>query len=121
LTGEFDPAISGRSYVLDSSAVIALLNGQPGGEVVAALLFTSVISTINWAEVISWLGSYRNLRGVQLEEAREVLDQQGLIPVPVSLAHAENAGLLAPQTRAAGLSIADRVALTLAMEFDCRC
>lgn len=106
------------SYVLDASAVIALLNREPGVEVVGPILSSSIISTINWAEVITWIGTQRNLSGVVIDDARDILEGSGLTTVPVTEAQAEAAGLLEFQTRAAGLSLADRVALTLAMEFE---
>lgn len=108
--------MTGGTYVLDASAVIALLNHEAGAEVVAPVLSASMISTINWAEVVSWLSSPNNVRAVDIEDARDVLARHGLTTVPVTEAEAEGAGLLAPQTRSAGLSLADRVALTLAME-----
>lgn len=104
------------AYVLDSSAVIAFLNRQPGREVVEPLLGSSVISIINWAEVITWLISSRNLTSVDIEDARSLLEHLGLTTTPVTDAEAEVAGLLTTQTRQAGLSLADRVALTLGME-----
>lgn len=105
-----------HSYVLDASAVIAFLNQEPGREVVEPVLAISVISTINWAEVVSWLSSTRNLTGVDLDETRDVLERQGLSTTPVTQTQAEVAGLLTPQTRHAGWSLGDRMALTLAME-----
>ena len=44
LTGE-------RSCVLDASALLAMLQGEPGGEAVEELLQTAVISSVNWSEV----------------------------------------------------------------------
>jgi PIN domain nuclease of toxin-antitoxin system len=117
LIGAIEPAVR-YSYVLDSSAVIAFLNQEPGSHVVEPLFPVSVISTINWAEVITWLGTARNPSAVDLEAARNILDGRGLSTVEVTEAQAELAGLLNAQTRVAGLSLADRVALALAIEFD---
>lgn len=110
------PSIGSYSYVLDSSAVIAFLSREIGKEVVEPILGTSVISTINWAEVVTWLSSSRNLSAVDIEDARVLLEHLGLNTTQVTEAEAEVAGLLASQTRHAGLSLADRVALTLGME-----
>ena len=38
--------------VLDASALLAVLHGEPGGEAVEELLGTSAISSVNWSEVI---------------------------------------------------------------------
>ena len=110
-------AIGSYSYVLDSSAVIAFLNGEPGMEVVEPILDVSIISTINWAEVITWLTSSRNLLAVNVDDARALLEHWGLTTTPLTEAEAEVAGLLTVQTRQAGLSLADRVALAVGMEF----
>ena len=41
-------------WVLDASAVLAYLHGEPGaGAVAEALTGTSVVSAVNWAEVLS--------------------------------------------------------------------
>jgi PIN domain nuclease of toxin-antitoxin system len=66
--------------------------------VVEPLFPVSVISTINWAEVITWLGTARNPSAVDLEAARNILDGRGLSTVEVTEAQAELAGLLNAQT-----------------------
>jgi ribonuclease VapC len=40
------------NYVLDASALLALLQQEPGAEVVAAVLQDASISTVNWSEVL---------------------------------------------------------------------
>jgi ribonuclease VapC len=40
------------SYVLDASALLALLQQESGTEIVAAALQDSAISTVNWSEVL---------------------------------------------------------------------
>ena len=40
------------SYVLDASAILAFLHREPGSEIVEAALPVSVISCVNWAEVL---------------------------------------------------------------------
>ena len=109
-------AILGYSYVLDSSAVIAFLNREPGMEVIGPVLDVSVISTINWAEVVTWLSSGRNLSAAGINDARDLLEHRGLTTTPLTEAEAEVAGLLTSLTRQAGFSLADRVALALGME-----
>jgi len=43
------------SFVVDSSAVLAVINGEPGGEIVAALINDSLLSAVNFAEVMTKL------------------------------------------------------------------
>ena len=57
------------SSVLDSSAVLAFVNGEPGAEIVARLIGDSLISTVNFAEVVTKLVE----RSGSLELAREAL------------------------------------------------
>ncbi len=38
--------------VLDASALLAYLQDEPGSEAVAAVLAESVLSSVNWAEVV---------------------------------------------------------------------
>ena len=40
------------TVVLDASALLAYLKGEPGEEVVDSVLTESVISSVNWAEVV---------------------------------------------------------------------
>jgi ribonuclease VapC len=40
------------NFVLDASVVLALLQQEPGAEIVAAALQNSAISTVNWSEVL---------------------------------------------------------------------
>jgi ribonuclease VapC len=44
--------------VLDASAILALLHDEPGGDAVVALLPASVISSVNWAEVLQKSNRY---------------------------------------------------------------
>jgi ribonuclease VapC len=44
-------------YVLDASALLALVHGEPGAERVRAALGQAVISAINLAEVVGRLAS----------------------------------------------------------------
>lgn len=43
------------SIVLDASALLALLDKEPGTEVVAGALDRSVVSSVNWSEVLQKL------------------------------------------------------------------
>ena len=97
------------SVVLDASALLAYLQDEPGGEQVREVLAHSVMSTVNWAEVI---GKARD-DGVDTRGLCEDLSSLGLALEPFSAAQAETAGQLRERTRRFGLSLGDRACLAL--------
>ena len=99
-------------WVLDSSAIIALLMDEPGAERVTAVLPESVVSTVNLAEVVGVLLRKK----VPADIVRRTLDALRLVTVPLSEDAAFSAGLLEPRTRALGLSLGDRACIALAAE-----
>jgi PIN domain nuclease of toxin-antitoxin system len=104
-----------RHSVLDSSAVLAFLKGEPGGEALnEELLAQAAISTVNLAEVQSVL--VRD--GMTLEEAWEDACSTVASIEPFTAAHAKLAGSLIAQTRFRGLSLGDRACLALAITLD---
>ena len=96
--------------VLDASAVLALLNDEPGAEAVAEVLDDAVMSTVNVAEVIGKLVE----RGSSLEQARLALHTIAIEPVDFTLPLAERTGGMRLETRDRGLSLGDRACLALA-------
>ena len=102
-----------NKVVLDSSALLALLNREPGAEkLTPELLSKAACSTVNLAEVHGKLVS----RGMSENDAW----QAALTPVgeliEFTVAHAQAAGDLVRQTRAFGLSLGDRACLALGMD-----
>jgi PIN domain nuclease of toxin-antitoxin system len=97
------------SVVLDSSAVIALMKGEPGSDRVQAVLPEAIISVVNLAEVAAVLS-----RGSSPQRVRAAVAGIGVVAVPADEETAIAAGLLAPTTAAAGLSLGDRFCLALA-------
>ena len=99
-------------YLLDASAVLALIGNEPGADRVLPLLASSAITAINLAEVVKKLRE----RGVPLEEvAATISDLQ--IPLeagPADLPQAIQLGELAASGRAFGLSMGDSVCLAVA-------
>jgi ribonuclease VapC len=97
-------------FVLDASALLALIQAEAGSDRVAEVLGGAVISAINLAEVVTRLAD----RGVPGQAIRRQLTRLdlGVMPVDEDLAYA--AGLLRPATRALGLSLGDRVCIALA-------
>lgn len=105
------PAERGQGgYVLDASALLCLINGEPGAERVAAALPSSVISAVNLAEVATKL----NDLGAGVDEALALLAPLHLSVVPLDADVAHATGALRAATRAYGLSLADRACLALA-------
>lgn len=98
--------------VLDASAVLALLNEEPGHEQVMAVLPTAAIGTVNLTEVISKLCEH----GVPCEAALEAVQCLGVEIVVHSPALALRAGELRPVTKPFGLSLGDRACLALGRE-----
>jgi PIN domain nuclease of toxin-antitoxin system len=96
--------------VLDASAVIALLKGERGAEVVRAALPEAIVSAVNYAEVGSYLASV----GLGRAEILAVLGGTRLAVVPFDEAQALEVVRLRPLTRSLGLSLGDRACLALA-------
>lgn len=99
------------TYVLDASAVLAVLNQEAGAANVAPKLANSVMSVVNAVEV----GSKLVDRGMTPEAAWEVVDLLGITMAEFDLPLARTATQLRQQTRGGGLSLADRACLALAI------
>jgi len=96
--------------VLDSSALLAVLNGEPGAEkLTPELVSIATCSTVNLAEVHSKLVS----RGVTESDAWSATSYGVEEPEPFTVEHARIAGRLTSETRAFGLSLGDRACLAL--------
>jgi len=87
--------------VLDASALLGLLRSEPGAERVRALLPDASMSTVNLAEVVDHFA--RN--GAAEAKILEVLQLLPIKLVPFTDELATVAGMLAPLTRTAGLSL----------------
>lgn len=99
-------------YILDASALIAVLAQEKGMEAVTPHLPKSLISTVNLTEVATFMLD----KGFTVTEAREQLKElvPKIIPYDENLAFA--AAELRAKTRAYGLSLADRACLALAKQ-----
>lgn len=101
-----------NKIVLDASALLCLLNDEPGAERVANVLTRSVIGAANLAEVVSKLRE----RGLSLDEVKEALGGLHLDVRPLTPGQAMIIGDLRPMTKSLGLSLGDRACLALALE-----
>jgi PIN domain nuclease of toxin-antitoxin system len=99
-----------ENVVLDASAVLGLMDTEPGEDAVAAVLPGALLSSVNLAEVISKLAE----RGMPAEQAHADALALGIDVVPFDGYLALDAGALRPLTRRAGLSLGDRCCLALA-------
>lgn len=100
------------SVVLDASALLALLNQEPGTEAWSAVIGGSVISAVNLYEVVAKLAD----AGMPEAEIRDALDPLGLEVADFDAEDAYRAGMLRPRTRGFGLSLGDRACLALARQ-----
>ena len=96
--------------VLDASALLALMDAEPGEDAVAAVLPGALLSSVNLAEVVSKLAE----RGMPAAQAHADALALGIEVVAFDGDLALDAGVLRPLTRAAGLSLGDRCCLALA-------
>ncbi|HQR38462.1 MAG TPA: type II toxin-antitoxin system VapC family toxin [Blastocatellia bacterium] len=100
--------------VLDASAVLALLNQEPGGDRVETYLGEGVLSAVNAAEVLSKLVD----GGLTTPEAKESLLLLGLRIVDFDSYDAEIVASLRTRTKPKGLSLGDRACLGLGLRLD---
>jgi ribonuclease VapC len=97
--------------VLDASALLAYLKNEPGGDVVDGVLSESIMSSVNWAEVIQ----KSIVAGVDVDGMLDDLQVLGLRVEPFLPEDGEVVGRLWEQTRQAGLSLGDRACLSLGL------
>ncbi len=96
--------------VIDASALLALLNQEPGADAVEEHLDAAAISAVNWCE------AYGKIRqaGVGGDALVDGFTETGIEIRPFDAEDARLAGELVCLTRKAGLSLADRACLALA-------
>ena len=94
-------------HVIDTSAAVAYLLNEPGGEAVAPFLASALLSSVNLTEVVTRLvrGGHDPMR-VHYLGCRIVDHDTDL---------ADRAGRLWPATAHLGLSLGDRACLALAL------
>ncbi len=98
-------------YILDASAVLAVLNGEPGADFVNDRLPESALCVVNAVEV----GSRLVDAGMTPAAAREAINLLGLQTISFDAGLADLAIDLRPRTAAAGLSLGDRACLGTAI------
>jgi PIN domain nuclease of toxin-antitoxin system len=96
--------------VLDASALLALLHAEPGADTVEEAAEESVISAVNWSEVVQRLHPH----GVDARELRNDVSALGIAIVPFTAEDAEETAAYWTLARSHGLSLGDRACLGLA-------
>ena len=96
--------------VLDASAVLAVYFDEPGADRVRAALPGSLLSSVNYTEVI---GKCLD-RGEAFAAVLRKLAAMGLAVIAHDAQLARRAGELRPLTKRLGMSLADRACLALA-------
>ncbi len=99
-------------YVLDSSAILALMFLEPGKDRVEEVLDEAIVGRINATEILTKLIE----RGASLTEAVESLDDLGLPTVEFDEAQSRKIAELRPLTKHLGLSLGDRACLALSIQ-----
>ena len=98
------------AIVFDSSVLIAILRQEPGSDVGEQSLNDALISTVNLAEVATYLA--RN--SVPPETINDALAAFPIVVVPFDREQGLIAGCLYPACKSLGLSLGDRACLALA-------
>lgn len=101
-------------FVLDASALIAMLRGERGATKVAAEIASASMSVVNYAEVVSHFIH----AGMPGQDVDAMLDPLPIQLVPVDHELARTAGKLRALTASPGLSVGDRFCLALAKRDD---
>lgn len=106
--------MSDTHYMLDASAVLAMLLGEAGGDEVRKRLPASQISAVNLSEVVAKLQE----GGVPDDVITSSLAELDFDVLAFDQEQASRAGLLRGATRGAGLSLGDRACLSAAATRD---
>jgi ribonuclease VapC len=101
---------------LDASAIIALLNGETGADIVAEHLDAAIISSVNYCEVASYM------MGMDIDA--QALDSVLAPTLPniinFNIEQATLAAALRKDTKKFGLSLGDRACLALGLYENCK-
>jgi ribonuclease VapC len=101
------------SIVLDSSVILAHVNDEPGASRAEPFFGDAMISSVNFAEVVTKLAE----RGASLGLIRQAIARYGLQIALFDEGLAERTGELRARTKGLGLSLGDRACLALAERF----
>ena len=97
-------------FVLDSSAVLALLKPEPAKLDLAPLMAGNAIASVNYSEVADYFAR----QGHPRQLIAEMLTNLDMDIIVVDAELALDAAMMKPLTRKLGLSLGDRCCLSLA-------
>lgn len=97
------------SCVLDASALLALINGEAGSDIVVSQLPNAAMLSVNFGEVAAKLTDIEWTES----EIRQALGALAIDVMPFDQELAYRSGLLRSQTKSLGLSFGDRACLAL--------
>ena len=103
------------SAVLDASALVAFIQEESGfRRARAAIERGALISTINWAEVLSDMSERGEPVGISIRRVQSIVEATGSLGlVPFDETQAAETAQLRVLTKSLGLSLADRACLAL--------
>ena len=106
---QINSKLKGKKFLLDTSALIALLKKESGYEVIENVIASSTISSVNLSELVAVL----TRSGVSEQDIDEIISD--LVPeiVPFCEAISIKTGKLAKLTQNYGLSLGDRACIAL--------
>jgi PIN domain nuclease of toxin-antitoxin system len=102
--------MSAVTWVLDTSALLAVLREEHGADRVYPMLDTAIMSSVNLAEAATVLVQ----SGQSIRSASSALDAYRVPAIDFTVEHAFEAARLRPLTAKQGLSLGDRACLALA-------
>jgi ribonuclease VapC len=97
------------SCVLDASALLALINGETGSDIVISQLPDAVMLSVNFGEVVAKLTDI----GWEEIKIRQELETLNIEVIAFDQELSYRSGLLRAQTKVIGLSFGDRACLAL--------
>ena len=101
-------------FILDASAILAVLQNESGKEKVEVMLDSSAIGRVNLTEILTSLIN----KGSSLEDAVAAVDSLEIPVIEFDRVQSERSAKLRPLTKHLGLSLGDRACLALAIEKD---
>ena len=104
------------SVVLDASAVLAIVNAEPGADLVRASLAGAIMSAVNYSEVLKKTVEH----GGASEAAAAFVRGLSIAVIPFDETLGAVSADLYPLTKQYGLSFADRACLALGIQRNCK-
>ena len=98
-------------YVYDSSALLAIILGEPGADVASANIANAMVSSVNLAETFSRAED----KGIPVDKTERFLMGKEVRFVDFDSDLARVVGTMRTKTRSRGLSLGDRASIALAL------